>query len=142
MEPTVYAVGEASDPALRSLGTAPRVAPTTGALVERVLRDEPAGTGLFLSTDQETAALYHAMAANGVAAGNQYVVVSCDNEIPTLAPLNPRPATIDFGARQIGQQAVRRLLHRVRNPAEPTLLIQLPPRLVLPGEAPPHAAPE
>lgn len=135
IENTVYAVGSPHEPTIRQLGGPAVVAPTTAELVARLSRELPRGTGLFLSTDQETALLYHTLAVSGAVPDRDFPVVSCDNETPTLAPLHPRPATIDFGARHIGEQAVRQLLRRVTDPVFPPLLIQLPPRLVKPGAA-------
>ena len=46
-----------------------------------------------------------------------------------LEPLNPRPASIDIGAVEIGRRAVRRLLIRLQHPEESPVRVLVPPSL-------------
>lgn len=101
-------------------------------LADRIVGDLPAGSGVFLSTDQELARLYPLLLKLGVTPERDYMLVSCDNESATLAPLHPKPATIDINAKRIGREAVRRLIRRIRHPSEPPLVIEVPPTLVKP----------
>lgn len=134
MDPSVY-LSDQADQAARVLGPNVTGMPTPIELVRKFVAEQPRGTGLFVSTDREAAMLYPLLAACGVTPGKDILVVSCDNESPTLAPLFPRPASVDILAREIGRQAVARLLYRIDHRNEPPVIVQLPPKLITPEQA-------
>ena len=101
-------------------------------LIDRLVSSLTPGTGLFLTTDSEMARLYPQLLARGLQPGRDVTVIGCDNDATALMPLCPRPATIDINLSEIGRQAVRRLMRRIRHPEEPPLVIELPPRLIDP----------
>ena len=85
--------------------------------------------GLFVSRDEETVQVYQALREIGLQPGRDVTVVSCDNETVRLSTLQPRPLSIDLNAPAIAQQAVTRLLGRIRNPSDPPTRILVNPRL-------------
>jgi LacI family transcriptional regulator len=107
---------------------------TLDGLVARFAAADPRPTGLFCGNDQTTARVYPMLMRHGVQPGRDVTVVSCDNEEIRLSGLEPRPATIDIGAEQIGFRAVIRLQARLERPDEVPLSIHVAPRLVLPGQ--------
>lgn len=102
--------------------------------VEMLLANSPRPTGLFVPSDRHTSLIYPLLAERGIkigpdSASGQIEIVSCDNERSRLEPLNPRPASIDIGAVEIGRRAVRRLLIRLQHPEESPVRVLVPPRL-------------
>lgn len=90
--------------------------------------------GLFVSRDEELAAVYRTLREVGLEPGKDVRIVSCDNETVRLSTLHPRPASIDLNASQIAQRAIRRLRERIEHPNEPPTRILISPRLVSPEE--------
>jgi DNA-binding LacI/PurR family transcriptional regulator len=88
---------------------------------------------LFIDRDSTTARVYPLLLRQGIQPGRDVTIVSCDNEESALASLDPRPATIDLGAEEIGIRVIRRLVLRIENRTEPPVFIQATPRLI-PGE--------
>jgi LacI family transcriptional regulator len=109
--------------------------PELTTLVQQLAKDqEGKGTlGLFVSRDEETVHLYPLLRQNGLEPGRDVVIVSCDNESVRLSTLQPRPASIDLSATEIGRYAVRRLASRIKHPDEPPVRILVSPKLI-PGE--------
>jgi len=102
--------------------------------VDQLLKIDPRPTGLFVPSDRHTSLLYQLLMERGIkigpaSAGGQLEIVSCDNEESRLEPLNPRPASIDIGAVEIGRRAVRRLLIRMLHPEESPVRVLVPPSL-------------
>jgi DNA-binding LacI/PurR family transcriptional regulator len=112
--------------------------PTLEAAIDAFVKASPRPAGLFVPRDEETVAVYRLLAARGVVPGRDLTVVSCDNEDMRLSALHPRPASIELGTMEIGRQAVRRLLSRMRRPHEPAIKIQAAPRLAMPAESSVH----
>ncbi len=105
-------------------------APLIHALAKSVQRP----TGLFLPQDMITAAVYPLLYRAGVRPGVDIDIVSANNEIPYLAGLFPRPATIDIGCRVNGRHAVQQLLWRLRQPeGTPSIEVIIEPVLI-PGQ--------
>lgn len=102
--------------------------------VEQLLKTDPRPTGIFVPSDRHTSLIYPLLAERGIkighaSTGGQIEVISCDNEESRLEPLNPRPASIDIGAVEIGRRAVRRLLIRLQHPDESPVRVLVPPKL-------------
>ena len=85
-------------------------------LVDRLLELQPRPTGLFIPSDQAAVVVYRLLEQRGVKPERDITVVSCDNALPYLEMLHPRPATFDLQGKTIGQRAVDQLLWRIRNP--------------------------
>jgi len=86
--------------------------------------------GLFAYSDQVVNALYPVLAKRGVEPDRDLQVVSCNAEELFLAPLHPRPTSIDIHSVEIGIRAVETLLWRIQNPlAAPTVVI-IRPKLI------------
>jgi LacI family transcriptional regulator len=102
--------------------------------VDQLVKLDPRPTGLFVPSDRHTSIVYTLLAERGIkighaSTGGQMEVISCDNEESRLEPLNPRPASIDIGAVEIGRRAVRRLLIRLQHPEESPVRVLVPPKL-------------
>lgn len=101
-------------------------------LVGHLAAAKPAIDGVFIATDQMTTTLYPLLSRAGLRPGENLTVVSCDNEEARLSGLDPRPATIDVGAHDVGRRAVAQLLARMQHPDLPPVAISVTPRLVEP----------
>jgi DNA-binding LacI/PurR family transcriptional regulator len=102
--------------------------------VDQLLKTDPRPTAVFVPSDRHTALTYQLLAERGIKIGpdkaaGQIEIISCDNEQSRLEPLDPRPASIDIGAVEIGRRAVRRLLIRLQHPDESPVRILVPPKL-------------
>ncbi|HEY1686734.1 MAG TPA: LacI family DNA-binding transcriptional regulator [Tepidisphaeraceae bacterium] len=96
-------------------------------LVEEFLRTMKKPAGLFVPRDADTVTVQRLLIACGAKLGSEVVVVSCDKEEIRLSALEPRPVSIDLGAKEIGARAVRQLLWRMEHPKEPTVRMQVAP---------------
>ena len=99
-------------------------------LVDRLLAGNPRPTAVFLAADTLVPGFYAELQRRGVKAGEDLDVIGCNNERQLLAPLSPRPATIDIHAEQVGRTAVERLLWRLDHPREARMTVALDPTLV------------
>ena len=100
------------------------------AIAKDLLALTPRPTLVFTEADMIAQALYPALQAQGLQPGRDIEVVSCNNERPLLAPLRPRPATVDIHAAEIGRKAVQRLIWRIRNPGKPPEVILVEPSMI------------
>ncbi len=90
-----------------------------GALLDRLLRQAPRPTAVFVPADSLAALLYRAMAERGLRVGRDLSVISCNREPLILEGLHPALATIDIHARQTGARAVDQLYWRAARPDDP-----------------------
>jgi LacI family transcriptional regulator len=102
--------------------------------VDELLKIEPRPTGLFVPNDRHTSVIYPLLLERGIkigpaSSGGQMEIISCDNEQSRLELLEPRPASIDIGAVEIGRRAVVRLLSRLQHPDETPVRVLVPPTL-------------
>ena len=95
------------------------------------MQSTPRPTGLFVSNDYAAVQIYPILQQMGVVPGRDITIISCDNEEIRLAGLQPRPASIEVGAEEVGWQAVRRLVSRMENADEPAILINVAPRVMV-----------
>ena len=102
--------------------------------LDRLAAASPRADGLFVPTDSIAAAVYPMLLERGIQPGRDIAVISCNNEDPILATIQPRPATIDLGFEEIGRRAVRRLLGRIRHPNARPERVLVAPQLVAPGQ--------
>jgi LacI family transcriptional regulator len=102
------------------------------SLIVRMVQSQPRPTGLFISNDATTVQAYPLLEKMGIQIGRDMTVVSCDNEEIRLSGLNPRPASIDVGAEEIGWRAVRQLVTRLEHADDPPVLISVAPKMVAP----------
>ncbi len=100
------------------------------ALIERALGRSPRPTGFFIQKDRITVLAYRSLREHGLEPGEDVEVISCDND-SILELLEPRPATIDIRATELGRRAVEQLLWRMRHADAPmTVNTTIEPRLV------------
>jgi LacI family transcriptional regulator len=99
--------------------------------VERLMRgraDDP--TAIVCHNDLCAIGVLVGLSDRGLVGGKDCAVIGFDN-IPEAAHSRPALTTIDIGARQIGVEAARLLLRRIKAPAGAPERIVLPPRLII-----------
>lgn len=101
-------------------------------LIKELLNLTPRPTALFIPGDRLCIAVYAILAEMGVKPQEDIAVLSCNNEMPFLTAMVPRPATIGMNAEAIGRRAAETALWRLDHPGEPPLRILVRPELVLP----------
>ncbi len=96
-------------------------------------RDRP--TGLFIPIDANLVIIQKSLRDKGVIPGKDIELIGCNNEIPLLEGLDPRPATIDINAEQIAKCVVERLLYRVgeKEQSHDVIQISVQPKLIKAG---------
>lgn len=100
-------------------------------LVERLSQINERPVGVFVPGDSYTASVYRHLYKAGLKPGEQFKIISADHELPFLAGLYPRPATIDIGIELNAKHAVEQLIWRMRNPdSKRKIIITIEPRLV------------
>lgn len=103
--------------------------------IERIKASDPKITAIFAASDAIVPAIYDALEQVGLKPGQDIDIVSCDNEEPFIGNLSPRPATIDIGLEQLGQQAVRQLIWRLGNKDQPSrMTVMIEPVLIAPSD--------
>jgi LacI family transcriptional regulator len=107
-------------------------ADTLELLVDQIVHDPQRPDGLFVSHDRLTAELYPLLARRGIRPEQDIRIISCDNEHQRLASLSPQPPSIDLQCDELGQWAVRQLIHRLQHPDAPPARIQVMPTLPRP----------
>ncbi|MCC5835993.1 MAG: LacI family DNA-binding transcriptional regulator [Opitutales bacterium] len=113
-----------------------RVEPNYAAisdLLEKVSARARRPFGLFCPTDLMATAVYPCMRRRSLEAGKDFMMISCNYEVPYLAGMDPRPAEIDLNLDTIGDRALDLLLWRCRNPSEPLSVVLVDPRLIKDG---------
>lgn len=89
--------------------------------------------GMFITADLLAPAAYRALAKLGIKPGRDVAIVTCNNERPYLADLDPQPAVIDIHAELIGAEAVKLLDWRRSHPDEPRRTLMIEPTLISPA---------
>ena len=90
-------------------------------IAEEIANASPRPTGVFIAEDRQVIPLVIEMRKRGLSFGPGAIeLVSCNNEQPYLAGLDPTPATIDIRIETIGFRGVEMLLSRIQgnSPAE------------------------
>ena len=101
-----------------------------GQLVD--MADRP--TGIFVPRASLMAKVYRMLEQRGIKPGKDIQLITCDHH-NLLESLDPIPTTIDIKPQLIGQNAVRQLLWRMKNPHEPiTNDIRIEPCLIHPDD--------
>jgi LacI family transcriptional regulator len=106
-----------------------------GRAIDKLLSLDPRPTALFVPADVLTPTVYSLLYEREILPGRDVEVVSCNNEVPLLSGLHPRPAVVDIQIETIGRRCVEQLFWRVDHPAEPLARILVVPRLVTEGVA-------
>ena len=129
---TAYVVSE-NPFILDSYGKRVVAAANAEDVVARLAASERRPTGLFILNDQNTVTLMPILSRHGFHPERDVTIVSCDNEQSRLAGLQPRPATIDIRAEEVGYRAMIRLASRMRNPEETPLVVRVAAKIVPAG---------
>lgn len=86
-------------------------------LVDKYLSLKERPTGIFVAGDAQVAMIQPALQRQGVKIGPGKVeIVSCNNEQPYLAGLDPKPTEIDIRAESIGRRGLEQLVWRLEHP--------------------------
>jgi LacI family transcriptional regulator len=110
-----------------------RAAEEIRELIDTMLAQKPRIEGLFVTQDYLLRLIWPALLRRGIEPCKDLALIGCNNELPYLRSLFPRPASIDIRSEDIGRIAVQQLLWRLQNPGEPRRIILLPP-LVVPSQ--------
>lgn len=99
-------------------------------IMKELLLSAPRPTALFVPADHFITTVYGILYAIGIRPGVDVDVISCNNDIPLLQGLHPRPAAVDLHIPTIGAAGVEQLLRRIENPDRPFGVMALEPTLV------------
>ena len=95
----------------------PHAAEAVEQVVGRLLDAALRPTGVFVADDAQVAQVQPALQRRGATVGRDGIeLISCNNELPYLAGLLPRPASIDIRLPLVGRRAVEQLRWRLRHP--------------------------
>lgn len=135
MGATVAILDDSSEPAeKRPAAPYPISGDLANMLVDRLLALTPRPTGIFLPSDTMTAVFQPILQRRGIKVGKEMELISCNNYPAMLAPLDPRPATIDMNCAEIGRCAAKLMAFRMdsANASFPVVSLFAPPLLVKP----------
>ncbi|MDQ8179398.1 LacI family DNA-binding transcriptional regulator [Pelagicoccus sp. SDUM812005] len=106
-------------------------------LVERWMQlpKDKRPTALFVPSDRTAVQAYAAFAQRDLKVGEDVSIISCNNEKPLLANMNPALTTIDVHAEVIGQRAVDQLIWRIGNPNQKCHFQNLVEPTLVPGDS-------
>ncbi|MCD7895151.1 MAG: LacI family transcriptional regulator [Planctomycetaceae bacterium] len=106
--------------------------PQTARLIREIVKAKPRPTALFIPGDRLCFAVYSILTELGMTPQQDLHILSCNNEIPILSSMTPRPASVGMNIDAIGRRAAETVLWRLRNPSEPPVRVLVRPHLVLP----------
>lgn len=106
--------------------------PVPTEAIKQLVKSKKAPYGIFVYNDRLAACLHMQLLSLGLHAGEDFFMVSCDNDKEALRPLLKRPATIDLKFKEIGARAAEQLIWRIKNPKASTQSIFIKPNLVEP----------
>jgi LacI family transcriptional regulator len=99
-------------------------------LMQEILQRSPRPQALFLEADILAPLVYQQLRAAGLEPQKDIQIVTCNNERPYLAQLEPKPTIIDIQPQIIGRRAVDQLLWRISNRHAPAMRLMVEPVLV------------
>lgn len=100
-------------------------------LLDQLLETSPCPTGVFIPSDYHAALAHRHIRRRGIRLGRDIEIVGCNNEFSVLHGLEPRPATIDIRAEEIGARAVELLLGRMTDHVQRSFVhIMVEPTLI------------
>lgn len=103
---------------------------TMASLMAEFLKISPRPQALFLEADILAPSVYQHLRIAGIKPQEDIEIVTCNNERPYLAPLDPKPTIIDIQPQVIGRRAVDQLLWRAANRHAPAMRLMVEPVLV------------
>jgi LacI family transcriptional regulator len=98
--------------------------------------------GLFCPTDLITTSVYPLLYQRGIIPGKDVFLISCDNEVPYLIGLHPKPAEIDLNLEAMARRTLDQLAWRMENPSEPLNTVLIQPLLIPPDRVEAELKPE
>lgn len=110
--------------------------PLLGQMLDQLWSAHPRPTALMLQADMFAPSVYRHLLERGIHPQRDLAIVTCNNERPYLASLQPAPAVIDLQAQAIGHRAVEQLLWRRTHRDEPSQQVLVRPKLLAPADNP------
>lgn len=98
--------------------------------IRQLAATNPRPTALFLESDMLAPGVYKRLREAGLRPQQDIEIVTCNNEPPYLASLEPRPTIIDIQPQVIGRRTVDQLLWRLANRQSPFMRLLIEPLLV------------
>lgn len=92
-------------------------------------------TGMFVASDDMMVTICHRLRQEGIEPGHDMEMIGCNNDLPYLEQLHPRPATIDIRLDLVGERSVDQLLWRMSHPADEGQTDLLIKPVIVPAEA-------
>jgi len=89
---------------------------TMQKLTRRVMDLSPSPTGMFCPADDMMVSVFNTLQKKGIEPGRDIELIGCNNDLPYMEQMHPRPATIDLRLAAVGEGAVKQLLKRMANP--------------------------
>jgi DNA-binding LacI/PurR family transcriptional regulator len=99
-------------------------------MVQQLVKTAPRPTALFLESDMLAPWVYKRLREAGIRPQQDIEIVTCNNEPPYLASLEPKPTIIDIQPQVIGRRTVDQLLWRLENRQAPLMRLMVEPLLV------------
>lgn len=99
-------------------------------IFKELLLTSPRPTALFVPADHFIQSVYGTLYSIGVRPGTDIDVISCNNDMPLLQGLHPRPAVVDLHLPSIGMAGIEQLIRRIESPDRPYGITAFEPSLV------------
>jgi LacI family transcriptional regulator len=98
--------------------------------LDEMMKGPDAPTGIFVpGRDDEVMATYRALLKLGLRLGEDFDLISCNNDVHRLRTLEPRLPNIDIRPESIGRSAVELLLWRISHPSDAACGMLIAPSL-------------
>jgi len=98
--------------------------------VAQLAAASPRPTALFLESDMLAPGIYQRLRRAGIAPQRDLEIVTCNNEAPYLAALDPRPTVVDIQPQVIGRRTVDQLAWRAGHLHAPPMRVMIEPIIV------------
>lgn len=107
------------------------VRPKMEEVALEIAQMNPRPTAVYIGADIVAVGLHNALPAAGLRPGVDIEIVGTNNDATLLDHLDPRPASVDIHAEQVGRRAVEQLYWRLDHGREPPRIIKLDPEIAL-----------
>lgn len=92
-------------------------------------------TAIFVASDDLMVAVFNRLRQEGMEPGRDVELIGCNNDLPYLGQLHPRPATIDIRLDLVGERSVDQLLRRMSHPVDQGQTDVLIKPVIVPAES-------
>lgn len=91
---------------------------TARRVVFALLRQKTRAQAIFVASDDMMVAIFNRLRQEGIDPCRDIDLIGCNNDLPYMEQLHPRPATIDIRLDLVGERSVDQLLWRMSHPAD------------------------